>query len=102
MIKIVYNYGNILEKIKLISAKPDSVQHFRDSSRDIICFYIKGSMVDYILDKNTREVVEGSTNSKRFSEYWRFIRYDNEWILDEIYQNDEVDTEMDLPIYFEE
>ena len=93
---------NILQKIKLLSAKPVGVQHYLDSSKDVVWFYIKGSMIDYIINSETKEVVDGSTRSKRFIEYWRFIRVDEKWVVDKISQMDEIDIDKEIPIYIEE
>lgn len=93
---------NILQKIKLLSAEPVGIQHYLDSSKDVVWFYIKGSMIDYIINSETKEVIDGSTRPKRFIEYWRFIRIDEKWVLDNISQIDEIDIDRDIPIYIEE
>lgn len=98
----IKNQKNILDRIKLLSVKPISVQHYLDISKDVVWFYIKGSMIDYIIDNRTKEVVEGSTFPKSFVEYWKFIRVDDNWILDKICQIDEIIIDRDFPNYSEE
>ncbi len=45
---------------------------------DYIRFYIKGRMVDYIIDTETQKVISGNTFPESFAEYWKFIRQENE------------------------
>ena len=92
---------NILQKIKLLSAKPIGIQHYLDSYKDVVWFYIKGSMIDYIINSETKEVIDGSTWPKRFIEYWRFVRKDGRWVIDKISQIDEIDIDREIPIYIE-
>ncbi len=83
------NQKNILEKIQLVKALPVAVHDDFDNSRDYTWFYIKGRMVDYTIDTNTQLIVEGSTTSSSFVEYWQFIRKDNNWVLNKILQKNE-------------
>lgn len=83
------NEKNILENIQLIQALPVAVHDDCDDSRDYIWFYIKGKMVDYIIDTNTQLKVSGSTAPASFVEYWQFTREENNWVLNKILQKNE-------------
>ncbi len=85
------NQKNILENIQLIQALPVAVHDDNDNSRDYIWFYIKGKMVDYIIDTNTQLKVSGNTSSTSFVEYWQFIRKEDKWVLNKILQKNESD-----------
>ncbi|MBQ8535323.1 MAG: hypothetical protein IJ463_06530, partial [Bacilli bacterium] len=64
-----------------------------DDDKDVIWFYIKGYMVDYIINTNTNEKIEGSEYPKSFIEFWKFKRNDKDnWVLDKIKQKDEINT----------
>ena len=85
------NQKNILENIQLIQALPVAVHDDCDNSRDYIWFYIKGNMVDYIIDTNTQLKVSGNTSATSFVEYWQFTREENNWVLNKILQKNEAD-----------
>ncbi len=85
------NQKNVLENIKLIRALPVAVHDDPDNSRDHIWFYIKGRMVDYIIDTNTQLKISGNTSAAFFEEYWQFIRKENSWVLNKILQKNESD-----------
>ena len=86
----VRNERNVLSNIKLLDFKPVSIEHYKDNSKDIVWFYIKGSMIDYIINEETNEVIEGNFKSSSFIEFWKFIKKDNKWVIDKISQKDEV------------
>lgn len=93
---------NILENIKLISAKPIAIKHYKDNSKDVVWFAIKGSMIDYIINVNINDMVEGSTKNKSFAEFWKFIKVKDKWVVDRIMQTYEVNLELDLQNRFED
>lgn len=81
---------NVLNNIKLIEAVPVSVYDSDDDTKDYVWFYIKGRMVDYIIDTETNLKISGSTKSESFVEYWQFVRNENgNWVLNKILQKDE-------------
>ena len=86
----VRNERNVLSNIKLLDFKPVSIEHYKDNSKDIVWFYIKGSMIDYIINEEKNEVIEGNFKSSSFIEFWKFIKKDNKWVIDKISQKDEV------------
>ena len=86
----INNRRNILKKIRLVNLKPVSVYDDKDDNKDLIWFYIKGKMIDYIIDTKTKSIVSGNTKNKSFVEFWKFVKNDNnEWVLSEILQEDE-------------
>lgn len=86
----INNRRNILKKIRLVNLKPVSVYDDKDDNKDLIWFYIKGKMIDYIIDTKTKSIVSGDTKNKSFVEFWKFVKNDNnEWVLSEILQEDE-------------
>ena len=86
----INNRRNILKKIRLVNLKPVSVYDDNDDKKDLIWFYIKGKMIDYIVDTKTKSIVSGDTKNKSFVEFWKFVKNDdNNWVLNEILQEDE-------------
>ena len=84
---------NVLERIRLVEAIPVALHDDEDDRQDFVWFYIKGRMVDYTLDLETDEVLDGSTMPSSFAEYWQFTRTsENRWVLDQILQEDEGDS----------
>ena len=83
------NQRNVLENIRLVKALPVAVHDDSDDSRDFVWFYIKGRMVDYTIDTNTRSVLEGSTATSSFVEYWQYVRNGDRWVLNKILQKNE-------------
>ena len=86
---------NVLKHIRLLDAIPVSVHDDSNNALDFVWFYIKGRMVDYTIDTQTNERVEGSSVPTSFCEYWQFTRTpENRWVLNEILQEDESDQIM--------
>lgn len=86
----INNRRNILKKIRLVNLKPVSVYDDKDDNKDLIWFYIKGKMIDYIVDTKTKSIVSGDTKNKSFAEFWKFVKNENnKWVLSEILQEDE-------------
>lgn len=81
---------NVLEKIKLVNVKPVSIHDDEDDKKDLIWFYIKGKMVDYMINMETLERVSGSKRSTSFVEFWKFSRTkDNHFVLAKILQQED-------------
>ena len=86
----INNQKNILKKIKLLNVKPVSIHDDEDDSKDLIWFYIKGKMIDYTINTETKEMIEGKTYSTSFIEFWKFTRTKkNTWVLSKILQKEE-------------
>jgi len=80
---------NVLEDINLISVAVVQVADFIDDNKDSLWVYIKGEMIDYVMDENTKEEIEGNSGQPdKFKELWKFVRHPQRgWVLDEIDQN---------------
>ncbi len=85
------NEKNILKNIKLVQALPVAVHGDSNDACCYIWFYIKGRMVDYIINTKTQLVVSGETEASSFVEYWQFTREKGKWVLNKILQEDEAD-----------
>lgn len=81
---------NILKNIHLIDALPIDAEDYEGDANDRIWVYIKARMVDYTIDDQTMEFKSGSKLSKSFVEYWKLIKENGSWVLDEIKQKDEM------------
>lgn len=57
-----------MKKIKL------SVLDEIGDKNDKVYMYIKGKMIDYIINTKTNEVIEGNVMSSVFTEYWLFVK----------------------------
>lgn len=87
------NKKNIMDNIELISVFPVSLYDDIDDSKDYIWYYIKGRMIDYIIDTETGKKISGVTFKKSFVEYWQYKRdEDGNWVLNKILQEDENDS----------
>lgn len=73
-------------EINLKQATIIEIADFEDDSRDRFCALIEGSMIDYLIDEKTKEHINGSGENQTFREFWKFVREDNNWVLDEIDQ----------------
>ena len=86
----VKNRKNVLKKIRLVNLKPISIHDDLDNHKDFIWFYIKGKMVDYIIDTQTNEKLEGNDKATSFVEFWKFTRTEEDrWVLSKILQQEE-------------
>ena len=50
----------------------------------------RSRMIDYTIDDETMEFKSGSKISKSFIEYWKLIKENGNWVLDEIKQKEEL------------
>lgn len=84
---------NVLKKIKLLNVYPISVVDKELNKNDKVYMYIKGKMIDYMVDTETNEVIEGNDICSPFIEYWLFVKNRNgEWVLSKIYQYNELNV----------
>ena len=90
---ITNNEINILENLKLIEVRiielndgpaiGESPRGAQNCGR--LSAYIRASVIDYIIDASTRELIEGDRNSpEEFAEIWKFLKGPEDWIVDEI------------------
>ena len=82
---------NILKNIKLIKAKPIAIKDRDGISQDIVWIHIKAKAIDYLINEETGDLIEGNRHKRiPFEEYWKFIRVEKGWILDEIKQIEDI------------
>ena len=87
------NKRNVLKKIQLKDIKPVSINDDEEDDKDYIWFYIKGKMIDYIINTKTDEIIDGNTYRMSFIEFWKFTRQGKDkWVLTKIKQKDEAHT----------
>jgi Tim44-like domain len=77
---------NVLEDINLIETDIVDVEDFTDNRKDQFWVYVKGSMIDYMIDDRTGLLVSGDRKAEKFTELWKFLRTGDAWVLDEIDQ----------------
>ena len=86
------NKRNVLKNIKLLSVEPISIHDDDDDSRDFLWLYMRGSMIDYTINTETEEIIDGNDSNKQFVEFWKFVRRDDDkWVLAKILQKEEAD-----------
>lgn len=84
-----YRYQqNILESIRLLDQKIIFMNDDIDDTKDYFIAYIQGKIKDYVMDTIDHTVIR--ENEPNFVEYWRFIRIDNNFYLDAVFQEDEI------------
>lgn len=84
---------NICKRVRLRHHAVVSIQ-IPDLGEEECCwFYIEGKMVDYTIHTDTGKLIDGHRRSMPFVEFWKLIRKDDQFYLDEIRQKDEVDLE---------
>lgn len=83
------NKKNIMSSIRLLYGYPI----FLDCrTKNKMWVYIKGKMIDYVINTKTNEIISGSTTNEKFIEYWLFTKNENnEWVLSQIKQENELD-----------
>lgn len=84
---------NILKNVKLLRAIPISVKDKEGLEEDAVWVYIKAKSKDYIINEESGDLISGNKyKTVTFEEYWKFIRNNRRWILDEIRQIEDVDN----------
>lgn len=87
------NKRNVLKMINLIDIKPISIYDDEDDKKDFVWFYIKGFMIDYTINTETKEKIDGTEFPTSFIEFWEFTRKGKDkWVLSKIKQKDEAET----------
>lgn len=89
----VRNEEVIQKNVKLLRAMPVSVQDEPGEENDVIWYLIQGKMTGYYIDRNTRQIVRGSSRPEMFFEYWKFVYRNKRWVLHEIKQKEEIDID---------
>lgn len=87
---------NILENMVLLDAIPIGLQDAGGIDKDYIWVHIKARCRDYTINEETNKIIEEkSSKSDYFEEYWKFIRNEKRWVLDDIRQVDDI-TDLDF------
>lgn len=82
---------NILKNMKLLKATPIAIKDKDGTENDVVWIHIRAKAIDYLINEETGDLIEGNKyKSVPFEEYWKFIRNERGWILDEIRQLDEI------------
>lgn len=87
------NERNVLENIKLLRSAIVGVQDYKDNNKDYCWIYIEGSMKDYTLNTETQVMTDGTKKQTSFVEYWKLLRIEDEFYLEEILQKEDIDPE---------
>ena len=87
---------NILENMILLGATPIGLQDLGGINKDYIWVHIKAKGKDYTINEEANEVIKGKVyGDVHFEEYWKFIRKEKRWVLDDIRQIDDI-TDLDF------
>jgi predicted lipid-binding transport protein (Tim44 family) len=65
-------HTNRLEQIEVQRA--EVTEAWQESGQDYVTVYLAGSLVDYVVDDASAEVVDGTRSPQSFTEYWTFAR----------------------------
>ena len=81
---IKLGHKNVMKNISLDSAAIVEIADYENDDKDNFVAYIKGSMIDYLVDEKSGKLLEGEKERTSFDELWKFTRTGNDWKLDEI------------------
>lgn len=82
---------NILENMILLDAIPIGLQDLGGINKDYIWVHIKAKCRDYTINEETNKIIEKKSSKRNyFEEYWKFIRTQKRWVLDDIKQIDQI------------
>ena len=84
---------NILENIQLLSRSILGIYDDIDDRKDMVWFYIEGKMIDYTIHEDDGSLLDGDKQAHSFVEFWKLIRKDDEFYLDEIRQKAEMNVQ---------
>ena len=82
------NQSNLLDHIQLFKVMIVDFNDAIDNHQDYFWVYIEGKMKDVFVEDG--QILE--SHQDPFVEYWKFIRQDHDILLDEIKQQDEVES----------
>ena len=79
---------NVLEEINLSRIWIMTICYSKNGIYDHFWVRIEGSMIDYIMDEITGDIISGRTVEVGiFTEFWKFVHAPHGWVLDEIRQD---------------
>ena len=63
------------------------IQDSQGTDKDNIWVQIEAKSLDYTINDETNEVIDGDNHRCiQYQEYWKFIRREERWVLDQIKQ----------------
>lgn len=84
---------NILQNTTLLGVTPMGIQDCQGTDRDNIWVQIEAKSIDYTINDETNEVIDGDNHKCiQYQEYWKFIRREERWVLDQIKQVKDVEN----------
>ncbi len=93
---------NILEEITVNQITLLSCLDFKDNSKDEYMAQIDGQMIDYTIDDKGHAIIENQSKSMAgFTDCYEFIRKENKWILNKIYNDTGIFHVMDAKSHYE-
>lgn len=75
---------NVLASISLQEIAIYSVSDHKNEARDTFSAQLSGSMIDYMVNKNGAVIAGTPSETETFTEIWKFVRANNQWVLDRI------------------
>ncbi len=96
------NRKNILEEITVNKITLISSVDYKDNSKDAYTAQIDGQMIDYIIDDRSKNIIENSSkNPGSFTDSYEFVRINDKWMLNKIYNDSGIIHLMDAKNHFE-
>lgn len=96
------NRKNILEEINVNKITLISSVDYKDNAKDAYTAQIDGQMIDYIIDDRSKIIIENAQKSLGgFTDCYEFVRVNNKWILNKIYNDSGIIHLMDAKNYYE-
>lgn len=93
---------NILEEITVNQITLLSCIDFKDNTKDEFMVQIDGQMIDYTIDDKGLAIIENESKLMAgFTDCYQFIRKENKWILNKIYNDTGIFHVMDAKSHFE-
>ncbi|MDS0528441.1 Tim44-like domain-containing protein [Clostridium sp. SHJSY1] len=87
---------NIIGKFTVLETTPKFLRN-QENYGESLWIHIRAELIDYTINEETNKVIDGSTYERaKFQEYWKFIKIDDKWIVDEIKQSYQI---YDLDFY---
>ena len=90
---------NKLKRINLEDVKIIGVFDSENDNKDRLKTLIYGGMVDYMWNEKDETIINGTTEYKRFTEIWNFVRKGDDWVLDEIEQSVDAQSVKNAKVY---
>lgn len=90
----IRNEEVIQKRVRLLKAMPVFVQDQPGEDQDCVWYLIRGKMTGFYVDRDSREIVRGSSEPETFIEYWKFVFVNERWVLDKIRQEDEMNIDL--------